>query len=98
MSYSTHFSFFAYYHCFVVFFPPLLFVCVISVWFVLSSSWDHSPRCHWPCLAELCEKDAEALRSLLHSWPSGGSEARHPKRGALQGVRLKVTIIPNTVV
>lgn len=81
MSYSTHFSFFTYYHCFVVFFPPLLFVCIISVWFVLSSSWDHSPRCHWPCLAELCEKDAEALRSLPHSWPSRGSEARHPKRG-----------------
>lgn len=75
-----------YYHCFVVFFP-LFLVCFISVrfWFVLSSSWDHSPRCHWPCLAELCEKDAEVLRPLLRSWPSGGSEARHPKGGLSKG-------------
>lgn len=86
-----------YYHCFVVFFP-LVLVCFISVWFVPSSSWDHSPRCHWPCLAELCEKDVEALRPLPHSWPSGGARGQAPQRGALQGVRLKVTITPNTVV
>lgn len=71
----------------LLFFFPLFLVCFISVrfWFVLSSSWDHSPRCHWPCLAELCEKDAEVLRPLLRSWPSRGSEARHPKGGLSKG-------------
>ncbi|GLD46025.1 sodium channel protein type 8 subunit alpha-like isoform X1, partial [Lates japonicus] len=51
------------------------------------------PRCHWPCLAELCEKDAEVLRPLLRSWPSGGARGQAPQRGALQGVRLKVSIV-----
>lgn len=82
---------------FVVFFP-FVFFCFFSVWSVLSSSWDHSPRCHWPCLAEICEKDVDALRSLPHSWPSRGARGQAPQRGALQGVRLKVTITPNTVV
>lgn len=86
-----------YYHCFVVFFP-LFSVGFISVWFVLSSSWDHSPRCHWPCLAELSEKDVETLRPLPHSWPSRWARGQAPQMGALQGVRLKVTITPNTVV
>ncbi len=81
---SFFFFYLDYFHCFVVFFP-LFLVCFISVWFVLSSSWDHSPRCHWPCLAELCEKDVEALRSLPHSWPSRGPELRHPKRGLSMG-------------
>lgn len=79
-------------------FFPLFLVSFVSVWFVLSSSWDHSHRCHWPCLAELCEMDAEALMPLLHSWPTWGARGPAPQKGALQGVRLKVTITPNTVV
>lgn len=81
LSHSIHFSLHLNYHCFVVSFLLLLFsVCL----FVLSSSWDHSPRCHWPCLAELCEKDAEALISLPHSWPSGGVRGQAP-RGQAEG-------------
>lgn len=60
-------------------------VCFVFVWFVLSSSWDHSPRCHWPCLAELCERDAEALRPLPHSWPSGGRWPGTPMGGTPKG-------------
>lgn len=86
MSYSIHFSFsLRLLSLFCCVFPFCFWFLFISVWFVLSSSWDHSPRCHWPCLAELCEKDVEALRSLPHSWPSRGPEARHPKGGLSMG-------------
>lgn len=75
-----------YYHCFVVFSFFSLFVCFSFVCFALSSSWNHSPRCHWPCLAELSEKDVEMLRSLPLSWPSKGvgQSPGTPKWGALQ--------------
>lgn len=86
-----------YYHCFVLF-SPLFLVHFFSVWSVLSSSWDHSPRCDWPCLAVLWEKDIETLRSLRNNWPSTGATGQAPQGGAHQGVRLKVTFTPNTVV